>query len=148
MVVDQAPTAEADPEISAKSLAPWHIRAIAFAADVPADTTVWRTASLTGLTLLAGQGSHMAMADAFVLARELERHGGDHDAAFAAYQAMMKPPVDERQRDAAQFARYFIPGPRSRPWLRRLVIALLFSPLLLPLVFRWFGAKSVLKTYA
>ncbi len=100
------------------------------------------------LTLLAGQGSHMAMADAFVLARELERHGGDHDAAFAAYQAMMKPPVDERQRDAAQFARYFIPDPRSRPWLRRLVIALLFSPLLLPLVFRWFGARSVLKHYA
>ena len=30
------------------------------------------------LTLLAGQGSHMAMADGYVLAQELARHGDDH----------------------------------------------------------------------
>ncbi len=35
------------------------------------------------LTLLAGQGSHMAMAGAYVLSRELARHGGDYEAAFA-----------------------------------------------------------------
>ncbi len=38
------------------------------------------------LTLLAGQGSQMAMADAYVLATELHRHAGDHAAAFKAYQ--------------------------------------------------------------
>ncbi len=100
------------------------------------------------LTLLAGQGSQMAMAGAYVIARELERHDGDYTAAFAAYEAMLKPAVTKRQKDAAAMAQYFIPTKRSRPWLRRLIIKLIFSPLVLPLVFRWFGAKSVLEGYA
>ena len=99
------------------------------------------------LTLLAGQGSHMAMAGAYVLARELQRHGGDYETGFAAYQALLKPAVDKRQRDAALFAKIFIPSAASRPWLRRLVIRLMFNPLALPLVFRWFGVKSVLAGY-
>ncbi len=99
------------------------------------------------LTLLAGQGSHMAMAGAYVLARELERHGS-HDEAFAAYQALLKPAVDKRQRDAASFARVFVPSADSHPWLRRLVIRLMFNSIAMPLVFRFFGAKSVLAGYA
>jgi 2-polyprenyl-6-methoxyphenol hydroxylase-like FAD-dependent oxidoreductase len=100
------------------------------------------------LTLLAGQGSHMAMAGAYVLSRELARHSGDHEAAFAAYQAFLKPAVDRRQADAALFAKVFIPSSRSRPWLRRLTIKLMFNALVFPLVLRWFGAKSVLANYA
>ena len=100
------------------------------------------------LTLLAGQGSHMAMAGAYVIARELRRHDGDYPSAFAAYEAMLKPAVTKRQKDAAIMAHYFIPSKPSWPWLRRLVIKLMFSPLVLPLVFRWFGAKSVLEAYA
>ncbi|HSD92129.1 MAG TPA: FAD-dependent monooxygenase [Methyloceanibacter sp.] len=99
------------------------------------------------LTLLAGQGSHMAMAGAYVIARELARHDGDYAAAFAAYAAKLKPAVTERQKDAASFARYFIPSERSRLWLRRLTIKIVFSPLVLPRMFRWFGAKSVLEGY-
>ena len=39
-------------------------------------------------------------------------------------------------------------GPRrSWPWLRRLVIRLMFNSLALPLVFRFFGVKSVLAGY-
>jgi len=100
------------------------------------------------LTLLAGQGSHMAMAGAYVLAQELKRHDGDYAAAFAAYQALLKPAVDKRQKDAALFAKVFVPSERSRPWLRRLAIRLMFNPLILPIVFRWFGVKSVLAGYA
>lgn len=99
------------------------------------------------LTLLAGQGSHMAMAGAYVIARELERHEGDYRSAFATYEAKLKPAVTSKQNEAARFARVFIPSPRSRPWLRRLVIEMMFSPLVLPLVFRWFGARSVLEGY-
>ena len=79
------------------------------------------------LTLLAGQGSHMAMAGAYVLAEELGRHA-DHAAAFAAYQQFLKPRVDKKQRDAARFARLFVPSRRSRPWLRRLVAQGLVQP--------------------
>jgi 2-polyprenyl-6-methoxyphenol hydroxylase-like FAD-dependent oxidoreductase len=99
------------------------------------------------LTLLAGQGSHMALAGAYVIARGLDRHDGDYRAAFAAYEAKLKPVVTTKQNDAAQFASFFIPSARSRPWVRRLFIRLMFSPLFLPLVFRWFGARSVLKGY-
>lgn len=99
------------------------------------------------LTLLAGQGSHMAMAGAYVIAGELARHEGDYRSAFAAYEAKLKPAVTAKQNEAAQFARYFIPSARSRPWVRRLFIRLMFSPLFLPLVFRWFGARSVLEGY-
>jgi 2-polyprenyl-6-methoxyphenol hydroxylase-like FAD-dependent oxidoreductase len=100
------------------------------------------------LTLIAGQGSHMAMAGTYVIARELERHDGDYGAAFAAYEAKLKPAVTKRQDDAASFARYFIPSKRSRPWLRRATIKMMFSALVLPFVFRWFGARSVLAGYS
>ncbi len=99
------------------------------------------------LTLLAGQGSHMAMAGAYVIAQELERYGSHYAAAFAAYEAILKPAVAKRQEDAATFAKVFIPSVRSRPWLRRLAIKAIFSPLVMPLMFRWFGAKSALENY-
>jgi 2-polyprenyl-6-methoxyphenol hydroxylase-like FAD-dependent oxidoreductase len=100
------------------------------------------------LTLSAGQGSHMAMAGAYVIARELDRHDGDYRGAFTAYETKLKPAVTAKQNDAAQFASFFLPSARSKkPWLRRLFIRLMFSPLLLPFVFRWFGARSVLEGY-
>ena len=99
------------------------------------------------LTLLAGQGSHMAMAGAYVIAQELERYDRDHRGAFAAYEAELKPAVAARQEDAATFAKVFIPSAHSRPWLRRLVTKIIFSPLVLPFVFKTFGTTSVLKDY-
>ena len=99
------------------------------------------------LTLLAGQGSHMAMAGAYVLVRELERHDGNYAAAFNAYEVKLKPAVAARQEDAATFAKVFIPSAQSRPWLRRLVTKTLFRPLVLPLVFKAFDAKSILEGY-
>lgn len=97
------------------------------------------------LTLLAGQGSHMAMAGAYVLARQLDRHGEDHPAAFAAYQDFMKPRIARKQSDAAWLARLFVPTERSRPWLRRLVIGLILSPPVAPLTMAYSGATSILK---
>jgi len=95
------------------------------------------------LTLLAGQGSHMAMAGGYVLAQELAKQG-DPEAAFAAYQNVLKSPVDRKQRDAALFAGLIVPGARSRPWLRRLAIQMLFSKAVLKYGLRFFGSKSVL----
>jgi 2-polyprenyl-6-methoxyphenol hydroxylase-like FAD-dependent oxidoreductase len=97
------------------------------------------------LTLLAGQGSHMAMAGGYVLAAELARQD-DHAAAFAAYQNFLKPYVDKKQKDAARFAGMFVPKPDSWPWLRRLAIRLLFARPLIDLVLLSFGAKSVLAS--
>jgi 2-polyprenyl-6-methoxyphenol hydroxylase-like FAD-dependent oxidoreductase len=96
------------------------------------------------LTLLAGQGSHMAMAGGYVLAQELARQT-DHTAAFVAYQKFLKPPVDKKQRDAARFAGMFVPSKDSRPWLRRLFIHLLFSAPLLGIGLRLLGATSAMR---
>jgi 2-polyprenyl-6-methoxyphenol hydroxylase-like FAD-dependent oxidoreductase len=95
------------------------------------------------LTLLAGQGSHMAMAGAYVLAEELAHHN-DHRDAFAAYQAAIKPHVRRKQKEAARIAGMFVPSRRSRPWLRRLTMKAIFSRIGLPLMMRWFGGRSVL----
>lgn len=82
-----------------------------------------------------------------MIAQELERYDRDHRGAFAAYEAELKPAVAARQEDAATFAKVFIPSAHSRPWLRRLVTKIIFSPLVLPFVFKTFGATSVLKDY-
>ena len=95
------------------------------------------------LTLLAGQGSHMAMAGGYVLAEELARQA-DHTAAFTAYQKFLKPHVDKKQRDAARFAGLFVPKPNSWPWLRRLTLKLMFSRPLIKFGLGAFGVKSVL----
>jgi 2-polyprenyl-6-methoxyphenol hydroxylase-like FAD-dependent oxidoreductase len=96
-----------------------------------------------GLTLLAGQSSHIVMAGGYLLAQELARQS-DHAAALSAYQNFLKPYVDKKRKDAARFARMFVPTPRSRPWLRRLAIRLLLSRPLINLGLVAFGAKSIL----
>ena len=95
------------------------------------------------LTLLSGQGSRMAMAGAYVLAEQLA-HNDNHREAFAAYQAAIKPHVDRKQRQSAKFAKVFVPGKRSRPWLRRRAIKLVGSGIGLPLAMRWLGTRRML----
>jgi 2-polyprenyl-6-methoxyphenol hydroxylase-like FAD-dependent oxidoreductase len=95
------------------------------------------------LTLIAGQGSHMAMAGGYLLADALVRHP-DYATAFTAYQDILKPPVEKRQRDAARFAALFVPQRNSWPWLRHLVIRLFFSRPLIRYGLGSFGTRSVL----
>jgi 2-polyprenyl-6-methoxyphenol hydroxylase-like FAD-dependent oxidoreductase len=95
------------------------------------------------LTLIAGQGSHMAMAGGYLLADALVRHP-DYAIAFTAYQDILKPPVEKRQRDAARFAALFVPQRNSWPWLRHLVIRLFFSRPLIRYGLGSFGTRSVL----
>ncbi|HEY8053223.1 MAG TPA: hypothetical protein VIE42_10520 [Steroidobacteraceae bacterium] len=60
--------------------------------------------------MLAGQGSALAMAAAYILAGELARAGGDYRAAFSAYEALLQPLVASKQRAAERFARSFVPS--------------------------------------
>ena len=99
------------------------------------------------LTLLAGQGSHLAMAGAYVIATELKRHGGDHKAAFAAYEKFMRPVTVRKQRDAVRIARFFVPSNRSVTPLRRFAVRVFFSRILVGIGLKFFGVKSVLARY-
>jgi 2-polyprenyl-6-methoxyphenol hydroxylase-like FAD-dependent oxidoreductase len=68
------------------------------------------------VSLLAGQGSALAMISAYVLAGELMRAGGRHEEAFARYDALLRPFIAAKQRGAEGFAGMF--APRTRWGLR------------------------------
>ena len=61
------------------------------------------------VSLLAGEGTGLAIAEAYVLAGELSRCGGDHSLAFDRYQALMQPFLKKKQLAAARFASTFAP---------------------------------------
>jgi 2-polyprenyl-6-methoxyphenol hydroxylase-like FAD-dependent oxidoreductase len=99
------------------------------------------------LTLIAGQGSHMAMAGAWVLAHELERHAGDHVPAFTAYEQFLRPFIERKQEDAVRTADTFVPRSRLQMLYRYPLLRLAFSDILIKRFFGTFGAKSILAGY-
>lgn len=80
------------------------------------------------VSLLAGEGTGLAMAEAYVLAGELHRCGGDHGAAFARYQQRLMPFLKRKQESAAKFASSFAPKTATGITLRNLVTRLLRLP--------------------
>jgi 2-polyprenyl-6-methoxyphenol hydroxylase-like FAD-dependent oxidoreductase len=60
-------------------------------------------------SLLAGQGSALAMTSAYVLAGELAAAGGDHAKAFARYEERLRGFIGGKQRAAQRFAGSFAP---------------------------------------
>lgn len=72
-------------------------------------------------SLLAGQDSALAMIAAYVLAGELHRANGDHRAAFAAYEARLRPFIETKQNSAVQFASSFAPRTQLGISIRNLV---------------------------
>src|SRR3569623_1500087 len=69
-------------------------------------------------SLLAGEGSAMAMAEAYTLAGEMHAAGGNHAAAFAAYEQRLRPYVERKQKGARGFAASFVPKTAAGLWLR------------------------------
>jgi 2-polyprenyl-6-methoxyphenol hydroxylase-like FAD-dependent oxidoreductase len=65
------------------------------------------------VSLMAGEGTGLAMAEAYVLAGELHRAAGDHAAAFRRYEERLMPFLAAKQRAAARFASAFAPSTRA-----------------------------------
>jgi 2-polyprenyl-6-methoxyphenol hydroxylase-like FAD-dependent oxidoreductase len=86
------------------------------------------------VSLLAGEGTGLAMAEAYVLAGELARSGGDHAVAFARYQERMMPFLAGKQESARRFATSFAPGSKLGIQLRNVVTRLLRIPFLADLL--------------
>lgn len=99
------------------------------------------------LTFVAGQGSHMAMGGAYVITHELERHHGEHRAAFSAYEKLLQPVIRKKQAKAASFVKIFIPSASFQMWPRRIAIRLLFSRPFIGFMPSYFGSKSILNSY-
>ena len=73
-------------------------------------------------SLLAGQGSALAIVAAYVLAGELARAEGHIEEAFAAYERGLRPYIATKQAGAARFASAFAPRTAFGVWFRNLVI--------------------------
>jgi len=77
------------------------------------------------VSLLAGEGTGLAMGQAYVLAGELGACGGDYGVAFARYQELLMPFLKRKQGSAARFASSFAPktalGIAFRNWVTRLM---------------------------
>jgi 2-polyprenyl-6-methoxyphenol hydroxylase-like FAD-dependent oxidoreductase len=73
-------------------------------------------------SLLAGQGSALAIIAAYVLAGELTRGGDRIDEALAAYERALRPYIAMKQAGAARFAGAFAPRTQLGVWFRNLVI--------------------------
>lgn len=80
------------------------------------------------VSLLAGEGTGLAMAEAYVLAGELNRCGGDYTGAFERYQSLMMPFLKRKQESAAKFASSFAPATAWGITFRNLVTKLMNIP--------------------
>ena len=74
------------------------------------------------VSLVAGQGSALAMTGAFVLAGELATARQDHGDAFFRYESRLRSYIGSKQRAAHRFASAFAPKTRWGLFLRNLVV--------------------------
>src|SRR6185312_8115592 len=80
------------------------------------------------VSLLAGQGSALAMISSYVLAGELANAGGQYRVAFARYEAFLRDYITKKQRGAERFASAFAPRTKWGLWFRNQVIRSLAIP--------------------
>jgi 2-polyprenyl-6-methoxyphenol hydroxylase-like FAD-dependent oxidoreductase len=62
------------------------------------------------VSLMAGEGTGLALLEAYVLAGELHASGGDVATAFARYEQRLRPFLRKKQQSAARFASSFAPA--------------------------------------
>jgi 2-polyprenyl-6-methoxyphenol hydroxylase-like FAD-dependent oxidoreductase len=74
------------------------------------------------VSLLAGQGSALAMISAYVLAGELASAHGRYQEAFARYDTLLRKYIDRKQQAAERFAGAFAPKTGVGMLFRNLVI--------------------------
>lgn len=86
------------------------------------------------VSLLAGQGSALAMISAYVLAGELAQAEGNYEVAFARYEAFLRAYIAKKQQAAERFAGVFAPRTQWGLNFRNLVIRTFAIPGLARLV--------------
>jgi len=80
-------------------------------------------------SLLAGEGSALAMAGAYILAREMAGAAGDYSAAFESYERRFRPFIEQKQKSARAFASSFAPATSVGLIIRDIVLKLTEIPL-------------------
>lgn len=99
-------------------------------------------------SLLAGQGSALAMTGAYILAGELKLADGNHHVAFAKYEQSLHPVIESKQHAAQKFAKSFVPSTQAGIFLRNQVTRLMGIPLVADLAMgRMFKDSLTLPGY-
>jgi 2-polyprenyl-6-methoxyphenol hydroxylase-like FAD-dependent oxidoreductase len=91
------------------------------------------------VSLMAGEGTGLAIAEAYVLAGELAGCGGDHEKAFARYEQRLMPFLERKQLSAGKFARSFAPKSALGIALRNYATKLMG----VPFVADWFIGRAL-----
>ncbi|MFY9768510.1 MAG: FAD-binding domain [Mycobacterium sp.] len=82
------------------------------------------------ISLLGGEGTGLAITEAYVLAGELARVGADYRRAFDAYQARMRPFIKTKQAGAVRYIPFFTTRTRFGLWFRNVAMRMAnFGPL-------------------
>ena len=77
------------------------------------------------VSLLAGQGTALAMTAAYILAGELHRAAGDYERAFDQYHRLFAPFIANKQKAALRFAGSFAPKSGFSMFLRNRIMNLM-----------------------
>ena len=100
------------------------------------------------VSLLAGQGSALAMVGAYILAGEIYRAQGDYAPAFRRYEERLAPFLRRKQEAALRFAGLFAPKSKIGMMVRNRMMDLLRIPLVADFVFtRDFKDELTLPEY-
>lgn len=91
------------------------------------------------VSLLAGEGTGLAMTEAYVLAGELHRSPDDVPAALGRYQRLLQPFLRKKQQSALRFASSFAPKTALGVSIRNGVTRLLGIPALA----EWFVGREL-----
>ena len=79
-------------------------------------------------SLLAGEGTGLAMTEAYVLAGELHRANGDYREAFRRQEQLLRPFIAGKQESAKDFASAFAPKTAFGVWIRNQATKLMTIP--------------------
>jgi 2-polyprenyl-6-methoxyphenol hydroxylase-like FAD-dependent oxidoreductase len=87
------------------------------------------------VSLMAGQGSALAITAAYVMAGELTKSSGQYEEAFSNYEALLRGYISAKQKGAERFSSAFAPRNRLGLFMRNLVIKASAIPGLAKLAF-------------
>ena len=100
------------------------------------------------VSLLAGQGSALAMASAYTLAGELKNANGNHVSAFREHEDIIAPEIERTRKIALGFADEFVPDSNFAIWKRNITSRLTRFQFVMNSFVRQFMANSItLKDY-
>lgn len=100
-------------------------------------------------TLIAGEGSKLAMMGGYILAGELKAALGEHQSAFTNYERAFRPLVTSEQAKVKPDSNTLVPETARAIWIQNHCAPLFFPFLIVPsgLLQAWFPKPSTLKDY-